>query len=274
MAQAVSPAEDINIILIVFVPLRLFADAGAFFMSVIPSLGGENQTFSFYYLKDVVTTGNVTSIAEGIFAQAAENVEGFGDTCVSNYATYSNPMWESRTAYRSITILLVLLSVCILTYLMATYIGKRKKHFIMMRELGASVFDVKLIQVYECLISVALIAVITFIVSFALSFVAALIISKANAIKLCFEFNARTSLFMIGVILVSWLVSAAFSVLIRGNRRISATKKRLVSITHLRKRAKKSRFWGPQRIKMQFYFTVYQVVAEKMQKKFKKVGCM
>ncbi|MBQ6273030.1 MAG: hypothetical protein IJK63_02260 [Oscillospiraceae bacterium] len=34
VAQAVNPAEDINKILIVFVPLRLFA-AGDFFLSVI-----------------------------------------------------------------------------------------------------------------------------------------------------------------------------------------------------------------------------------------------
>ena len=39
VAQAVNPAEDINNILIVFVPLRL--DAEAFFMSVIHRYGGE-----------------------------------------------------------------------------------------------------------------------------------------------------------------------------------------------------------------------------------------
>ena len=40
------------------------------------------------------------------------------------------------------------------------------------------------------------------------------------------------------------------------------------------KRAKKSCFQGLKRAKMQFYFTEYQAVARKMQKKFKKVGSM
>lgn len=121
-----------------------------------------------------------------------------------NKNAYINPLWGSGKIYNYINITLLVMSSCILAYLMAAYLSSRRRYFIQIREIGATSTEVWKMAVYECVVSSLPYAA----GAIAAAYIAAVLAARAAAAaeKLDYRFIFRMGTFYL-------IVAAALAVL-------------------------------------------------------------
>ena len=160
---------------------------------------------------------------------------------VLNRFAYENPLWGNVTMYRSITILLILISTCIIAYLMANYLGKRRQFFLRMREIGASTRDVWKMAAYECVWSVLPVAALTLVAAYALSLLVVYLAAKGLGIEFFYVFSFRTLLTILAAVGLTLAVSLLAALMLFGGRSLVAKNKSLSrsAVQRLKSRAER-----------------------------------
>lgn len=144
-----------------------------------------------------------------------------------NLDAYENPLWGSRTLYKYITILLAVMSACILAYLMASYLGKRRRFFSGMREIGSSSAEVLALAAYECVVGSLPFAAVSAAVAYGASAVIALILKNTLGTKSFFVFSIKTACTMLISVALVFAASLGAALLLFSGRGITQKKKRL-----------------------------------------------
>ncbi len=156
-----------------------------------------------------------------------------------NTYAYTNPLWGSSDTYRYVTIILMAMSTCVLAYLMASYLSKRRQFFMRMRELGATAGEVWRMAAYECVGSALPFAAASLAAAYLFGVLASLILTKTLGIGFAFSFRPKTLLAIAGAAAAVLAVSLLAALLIYSGRGI-ADKKKAISkraSSQLRKKA-------------------------------------
>lgn len=201
------------------------------------------RVYRFFDLRPEYVTQDVWRFA-GERMDAIESAEEYSDVSFSlNRNAYNNPLWGNPTMYRSITILLIVISACIIAYLMANYLGKRRSFFLRMREIGASTGDVWKMAAYECVGSVLPAAAVTFVCSYALSVIVVLIAAKLTGVGFFYVFSLKTMLTVILAALLTLGVSLLAALVIFSGRSLGAKSKTLSrsAVKRLKKHSERKR---------------------------------
>ena len=180
-----------------------------------------DRVFHFYDIKPEYRTLDMWNTA----GKLMDSISGSEDYALKSFSVnrnaYDNPLWGNAAMYRSITILLVVISTCVIAYLMANYLGKRRRFFIRMREIGATTADVWKMAVYECLGSVLPAAAVTFAVSYLLSVAAVLIASYVLGISFFYVFSVKTLLTILGAVALTLGVAVLSALLLFRGRSLA-----------------------------------------------------
>ena len=204
------------------------------------------RSYRFFDLKHEYETADVWRVA-GELMDGIEGAEEYQNVSFAlNRNAYENVLWGNAAMYRSITLLLIVISTCIFAYLMANYLGKRRKFFLRMREIGASTEDVWKLSVYECVGSVLPAAALTFVGTYLLSVIAVLAASKVKGVGFFYVFSFKTMLTIIAAIALTIGVSMLAALFIFGGRSVSAKNKNLgrPAVRRLKKRASRMQAWS------------------------------
>ena len=204
------------------------------------SLGSYRTELKFYDLAEGLDEEKTWEFASSQFAAFSEKeqtwllIPSHIDTNKNpveihkwNTEAYENPLWGSGTLYRYITLLLAVMSSCILAYLMASYLTKRRVFFTRMREIGASSFEVVKLAAYECGASTLPFAAVSAALAYGAAAGAALILKNVLDIKPFLVLSLRTMLTMAGCVLLVWAVSLAAAIILFTGRRPTQKKKQL-----------------------------------------------
>ena len=208
-------------------------------LETLNKLEMSNRKYRFYDLKDEYRTQGVWHFA-GKLMDSLESAEAYENKSFAlNRNAYYNPLWGNDRMYTSISVLLIVISTCIIAYLMANYLGKRRKYFLTMREIGASITDVWKMAVYECIGSILPVAVLTFAGAYLLSIVTVFVISKIIAIEFFYVFSLKTMLTILLAAGVTIGISMLAALVIFGGRSLVAKSKKLSvkAVKRLKKRA-------------------------------------
>ena len=186
-----------------------------------------NRTYRFFDLSSEYVRQDVWNAAGEVMdhivsAEAYEN-----RSFALNRNAYDNPLWGNDTMFTSVSILLIVISTCIIAYLMTNYLGKRRAFFLTMREIGATTTDVWKMAIYECIGSVLPVAVLTFAASYLLSFLVVLVISSTQHIAFFYVFSLKTMLTILLSAGLTLCVSMLSALLVFGGRSLSAKSKKL-----------------------------------------------
>ena len=198
-----------------------------------------NRRFRFYDLKNEYKTQKVWQFA-GELMDSLESSEKYENKSFAlNRNAYYNPLWGNESMYKSITVLLIVISSCMIAYLMANYLGKRRRFFLTMREIGASTADVWKMAVYECIGSVLPVAGLTFVGAYLLSFITVFIISKILSIEFFYVFSFKTMATILLAALLTIGISMLAALVIFGGRSLVAKSKKLspAAVKRLKKRS-------------------------------------
>lgn len=168
------------------------------------SLDMNKRELRFYEFKEALTEGDVWQTAAYVFDAVEANDDPY---ILCNRSTYSTPFWGSDTVYKAITLMLVLMSTAIIAYLMSVYLEKRRKYFIVMREIGASSSEVFAMSAYECVLSVLPSALITLLCSYAAALALSAILSRV--LKLPFTFVLRPKTLRLTILAIAATLALA-----------------------------------------------------------------
>ena len=161
---------------------------------------------------------------------------------VNDYA-YGNSFFGSKSMYRNMTYILMVLGSAVMAYVMTVYYSKRKKFYLRLLEIGADRKKVFKISLCESLYYVLPVAVVSLFISYFTAMSVVYTVAKRNGIKYFFIFNGKT-LFMIAASFIAvFVISYIFSWIMLGSRRITWEKKNLSAYAcrRLKKRAERSR---------------------------------
>lgn len=210
------------------------------------------NTYDFYSLKDGVGGDKVWEFAQssfegfrswrdGLYERMELKADEKGPVEAWNSSAYTNPLWGSSSVYRYVTVILLVMSTCILAYLMASYLSKRRQFFMRMREIGATSGEVFGMAAYEWVLSALPFAAAALIGAYLAGFAAAFIVSKSLNISFNFNADHKTLLVILGAVLAMLAVSLAAAFIIYSGRGITEKKKALSKhkATAIRKRAAK-----------------------------------
>ena len=158
-----------------------------------------------------------------------------------NRYAFENPLWGNAMMYRSITILLIVISICIIAYLMANYLGKRRQFFMRMREIGATTADVWKMAVYECVGSVLPPAALTLALAYLLSIIIVFIAANSLNISFFYVFSFKTLLIILAVVALTLAASMLVALLIFSGRSLVEKKSTLSksALKRVKKRAER-----------------------------------
>ena len=201
------------------------------------------RVYRFYDLKSEYLTKDVWRFA-GERMDAIESSEEYENVSFAlNRNAYDNPLWGNPTMYRSITILIIVISACIIAYLMANYLGKRRSFFLRMREIGASTWDVWKMAAYECVGSVLPAAALTFVLSYALSVIAVYAAAKITGVGFFYVFSFKTMITILLAAALTLAVSLLAALVIFSGRSLSAKSKTLSrsAVKRLKKHTERKR---------------------------------
>ena len=182
-------------------------------------------THSFYTFSPVIGKNRLLEIAPELLAGYEKRAEGEDEPITVNLSAYTATFWGNPSMYRDMTILLIVLSACIIAYLMASYLIKRRTFFLRMREIGASTGEVFRMSAYECVLSVLPAVPPTLIGAYAFGLLASFIVSLAAKIRFFFVFSPRTLLFILGAIAATLVLALGAALIIFAGRGISEKKK-------------------------------------------------
>ncbi len=144
-----------------------------------------------------------------------------------NRASYMNPFWGNNRMYLRVLLVLMLVSAAMLSWLMSSYLLKRKKYFLQMREIGASVGEITQMAAYECLFAALPVIAFSMLVSYLLSILAVLFVSLAAKVPFFYAFSLKTCLLILGVSLLVIALSIAVSLLIFSRKEVTLERVRI-----------------------------------------------
>ncbi|MBQ4382735.1 MAG: ABC transporter permease [Oscillospiraceae bacterium] len=160
---------------------------------------------SLRYLNELIAETSNSEDGSGLYPMTPEAAERMS----TNLKAFNNPFWGNPTMYRTMTVLLILLGSCIVAYLMASYLNKRRPFFLRMRTIGATAGEVWRMAAYECTLSTVPAALVTLVISYGAALLTVLAVSLMVKIPYFFVFSFRT----LGVILLSLTATLAISLL-------------------------------------------------------------
>ena len=213
----------------------------------------DQRNYRFYSLNENYRTADVWQFAMELFDSIGEANRYKESEYLVNASAFYNPFWGNPTMYRIVTIVLILLSAAIVSYLIATYLGRRRFFFLQLRELGASTLEVWRMAAFECVGSCLPAMLLALIGAYALSFLTVLLVSVVSRLPFFYSFRVETLLWIVVCAALVLLLS-----LVVGLTRISGgriTEKRKGFSTHtvrrLSRRAKRRErcdraYLGPQ----------------------------
>ncbi len=223
----------------------------------LKNLPSFRNKYQFYELKEGIGGDKVWEFAAGSFEGFENWRSGLyqrldlkpnekGPVEAWNSYAYTNPLWGSSGVYRYVSIILMVMSTCILAYLMASYLSKRRRFFMRMREIGATSGEVWRMSAYECVISALPYAAASLAESYLIAFLASVILSKTLNIEAVFKASPKTLLVIVSSVLLMLAVSLAAAFAIYSGRGIAEKKRSLSksSAKALRERSMKRQKHG------------------------------
>ena len=165
------------------------------------------------------------------------------DTLIANRGAYYNPFWGDPALYRNMIVVLLILSVSLVTYLMASYLSKRRKFFLRLREIGASTGEVWKMAAYECALGTLPAAGAALMAAYAVSLIAVWIMTAAGKADWFYVFSGKTLLLILLCILATLGLSLLAALLIFSGRGISEKRRSLTkgAARRLRSRSLKTK---------------------------------
>lgn len=186
-----------------------------------------NRKYRFFDLKPEYESSEVWHLAEELMDDI-DNSEAYENVSYAlNRNAYNNPLWGNSEMYRSVTVLLTVISTCIIAYLMANYLGKRRRFFMRMREIGATTADVWKMAAYECVGSVIPVAALTFVAAYIVSAIVVFIVGRATGVGFFYVFSLKTMIMIIAEASVTIGASLLAALAIFGGRSLSEKNKAL-----------------------------------------------
>ena len=177
----------------------------------------------FYEFKEEFVNTEIWGFAEAAFSslgdtgEEGEALDPESGVCC-NRATYYKTFWGNSTVYKAVTALLVLISAAIIAYLMASYLGKRRKFFLGMKEIGATTGEVFRMAAYEYVISVLPAAFITLVCTYLAATMLSFVLSLALSLPFTFIFRLRTLLLILAAVAVTLALALAAALAIFAGR--------------------------------------------------------
>lgn len=217
---------------------------------VYDALNMDKTGYRFYQIKGKYIDADVStfalklmnSLTESINNQVSSNGNDLYDLGyeVNDYA-YDNPFWSNKTMYRNMTIILIVLGSAIMAYLMSVYLSKRKKYYLKLREIGATLGQVLQMSAYECIGSMGPAILTGLIIAYSVSLLAVWLVSINASISFFYIFQWKTLLEILLSVAIVFSISFGCSWIILHSSRITENRKKLsrLSVWLLRKRAHK-----------------------------------
>ena len=203
------------------------------------SLTMDKYAYDFGMLKPEYTNQSVWSFASELIDAVRASAQGADGSLVANEAAYYNPFWGDPTLYRNMIAVLLLLCVSLVTYLMASYLTKRKRFFLRLREIGASGSEVWRMASYECSLAVVPAVLAGVAAAYAVSLAAVFVLTKLSGDPWFYVFFWETLLRILLCVAVTFGVSLLAALLIFSGRGITEKRRGLSKRTAatLRRRA-------------------------------------
>lgn len=177
--------------------------------------------YTFWSLRPEYRRGDVWNFALELIDSVKSSERYSGEDFAENGAAFYNPFWGNPELYRGITAVLVLLSSSVMAYLMATYLAKRRRYLLRLREIGASSLEVWRLAAAECLVSVVPTAVFALPAAYILSLAAVWAVTAISGLAWFYVFSWGTLFTILGAVAVTLTLAMAAAILIVAGRGIS-----------------------------------------------------
>ena len=191
------------------------------------SLTMDKVAYDFGMLKPEYTGHSVWSFASELIDAVRASAQGTDGSLIANEAAYYNPFWGDPTLYRNMIAVLLLLCVSLVTYLMASYLTKRKRFFLRLREIGASTAEVWKMAAWECALAVVPAVLVGLAAAYALSLGAVFLMTRLTGFPWFYVFLWETLLRILLCVLVTFGVSLLAALLIFSGRGITEKRRGL-----------------------------------------------
>lgn len=216
---------------------------------VFDALSMEKTGYRFHQIKEKYVDAGVSTFAIKLMNSLVQSItdqlpsgSSFDDMgYVVNSLTYSNPFWSNKTMYRNMTIILIVLGSAIMAYLMSVYLSKRKKYYLKLREIGATLGQVLHMSAYECIGSMGPAILAGLITAYGISLLVVWIVAVTANISFFYILQWKTLLEILLSIGMVLGISFGCSWIIFHSSRITENRNKLskFSVWLLRKRAHK-----------------------------------
>lgn len=205
------------------------------------SLIMDKRAYDFGMLKPEYTDHSVWSFASELIDAVRASGQGGDGSLVANEAAYYNPFWGDPTLYRNMIAVLLLLCVSLVTYLMASYLTKRRTFFLRLREIGASRLEVWKLAAWECSLAVVPAVLAGIAAAYALSLAAVFLITRLSGFPWFYVFLWQTLLRILLCVLGTFGISLLAALLIFSGRGVTEKRRGLSrhAAAVLRRRASK-----------------------------------
>lgn len=205
------------------------------------SLTMDKVAYDFGMLKPEYTGHSVWSFASELIDGVRASAQEADGSLIANEAAYYNPFWGDPTLYRNMIAVLLLLCVSLVTYLMASYLTKRKRFFLRLREIGASTAEVWKMAAWECTLAVVPAVLAGIAAAYALSLGAVFLMTRLSGFPWFYVFFWETLLRILLCVLGTFGVSLLAALLIFSGRGITEKRRGLSkrAAAALRRRASK-----------------------------------
>lgn len=179
-------------------------------------------------------------LADSLTKRITETIQGNTDFEEMGYATnefaYDNPFWSNPVMFRNMTVILIILGISIMSYLMSSYLGKRRKYYYRLREIGATVGQIWNMAAYECISSTQGTALLMLILSYAIGFVIVWGVAQGVQIPFFFVFRWGTLIKILLCVMVVLAISLLCALILFRGKRMTARKNALPKLIKKRLR--------------------------------------
>ena len=214
------------------------------------SLAMSKQGYSFLQIKQEYVTPGVSDFANQLWESIRKSKGGSGqesEEAMQSYAynsfAYGNAFWGNTTMYRNMTIMLVVVGICIMAYLMSSYLAKRRKYYFQLREIGAAVWQIWKMICYECIYATIPAALASLVVSYLGSVLIVWGVARGAQIPFFYVFRLKSLVMVVGCVCLVLGVSLILAVLLFQTRRMTGERKKLSRLAWagLRRRVRRKR---------------------------------
>lgn len=220
----------------------------------------EKQGFRFLKLKEAYENENVSSFALKLAESIKKRVANQGSWEEAGYAintfAYENSFWSNPVMYRNMTWILVVLGISIMSYLMSSYLSKRKKYFYRLREIGATIAQVWSMAAYECIYSVVFTVAGTLAFSYGISILVVFAVAESVQIPFFYVFKWETLCKILICIILVLIVAMFCALVLLKDRRITENSNRISKLAakRIRRRAGKKK-WNVREMEKRYWIS-------------------